>query len=237
MFQSAVQIAGVKSPEEACLLEHLGVDLIGFPLRLGYHTPDIDEDTAREIILKLQDPSKAVLITYIETAREASELCEFIHASIIQLHGEISPLEVQRLREQRPELSIIKSLIVRPEHEGDLGPLLEYARTYERWVDAFITDTFDPKTGACGATGLTHSWKISGALRQVLTKPLIMAGGLRPANVYDAITQVQPAGVDSHTGVEDEHGNKDPELVERFLSEAQRGFDDLRPPAHSGRPK
>ena len=119
---------------------------------------------------------------------------------------------------------MIKSLIVRPEFGQDAQRLMETARLYEPWVDAFITDTFDPRTTACGATGLTHDWRVSRLLARLLTKPLILAGGLNPRNVYDAIKEVRPAAVDAHTGVEGPGGEKSSELVARFVSEAKRGF-------------
>ena len=92
------------------------------------------------------------------------------------------------------------------------------------WVDAFITDTFDPRTIACGATGLTHDWTISRVLARHLAKPLVLAGGLNPMNVYGAIREVGPAAVESHTGVEGPGGEKSSELVTRFLGEARRAF-------------
>jgi phosphoribosylanthranilate isomerase len=224
IFQSSIQIAGVKDLAETHLLENLGVDFIGFPLRLGYHKPDLTEDMARSIIAAMKAPQRAVLITYESSPSELSDFCRFLGLSIVQLHGDISPEAVRALRRERPDLTIIKSLIVRPDFGRDAQPLLATARGYEPWVDAFITDTFDPRTTACGATGLTHDWDVSRVLSQQLTKPLILAGGLNPMNVYRAIRQVGPAAVDSHTGVEGPGGEKSSELVTRFLSEARRAF-------------
>jgi len=224
MFQSSIQIAGVKDLAEAQLLENLGVDFIGFPLRLGYHKPDTSEDMARTIITGMKAPQRAVLITYETSPRELSDFCRFLGVSIVQLHGDISSEAVQQLRRERPDLIIIKSLIVRPEFGRDAQPLLATASGYEPWVDAFITDTFDPRTTACGATGLTHDWEISRVLSQQLSKPLILAGGLNPTNVYRAIREVRPAAVDSHTGVEGPSGEKSSELVRCFLNEARRAF-------------
>jgi phosphoribosylanthranilate isomerase len=209
MFQRSIQIAGVKDLAEAQLLESLGVDFIGFPLRLGYHKPDTTEDMARTIIAGMK--ARAVLITYETSPSELSDFCRFLGVSIVQLHGDISTGAVEQLRRERSDLTIIKSLIVRPEFGRDAQPLLSIASRYEPWVDAFITDTFDPRTTACGATGLTHDWEI-------------LAGGLNPTNVYRAIREVGPAAVDSHTGVEGPGGGKSSELVRCFLSEARRSF-------------
>ncbi len=224
MFQRSIQIAGVKDLAEAQLLENLGVDFIGFPLRLGYHKPDTSEDMARTIIARMK--ARAVLITYEASPRELSDFCRFLGVSIVQLHGDISTGAVEQLRRERSDLTIIKSLIVRPEFGRDAQPLLAIAGGYEPWVDAFITDTFDPRSTACGATGLTHDWEISRVLSQQLSKSLILAGGLNPTNVYRAIGEVGPAAVDSHTGVEGTGGEKSSELVRRFLSEARRAFDE-----------
>jgi Phosphoribosylanthranilate isomerase len=229
MFQNSTQVAGVRSLEEARLLEDLKVSFVGFPLKLGYHKPDIDHDTARAIIREMRDPTRAVLITYLDTAEDSAALCKFLGVSIVQLHAEIAPEQVQLLKQLMPALRIIKSLIVRPEYTGNFSPLLEHARAYEPWVDAFITDTFDSVTTATGATGKVHDWRISKGLAATLSKSLILAGGLSPTNVFDAISAVHPAGVDSHTGVEDSGGWKSPLLVARFVEEAARAFGATNP--------
>ncbi|MFB3041350.1 MAG: phosphoribosylanthranilate isomerase, partial [Candidatus Poribacteria bacterium] len=92
------------------------------------------------------------------------------------------------------------------------------------YVDAFITDTFDPSTGRSGATGKLHDWSISQRLVDISPKPVILAGGLTADNVREAILQVKPAGIDSHTGVEGLDGRKKPRLVRKFVAEAREGF-------------
>ena len=106
MFQNSIQVAGVRSLEEARLLEDLKVSFVGFPLKLGYHKPDIDHDTARAIIREMRDPTRAVLITYLDTAEDSVALCRFLGVSIVQLHavedsgGWKSPLLVARFVEE-----------------------------------------------------------------------------------------------------------------------------------------
>ena len=91
-------------------------------------------------------------------------------------------------------------------------------------VDGFITDTFDPATGASGATGKTHDRAVSRRLVELSPRPVILAGGLTPENVGRAIRTVRPAGVDVHTGVEDRNGRKDPRRVRAFVAEAEEAF-------------
>jgi phosphoribosylanthranilate isomerase len=95
-------------------------------------------------------------------------------------------------------------------------------------VEAFITDTFNPSTGASGATGLTHDWEVSREIVRVSPRPVILAGGLTPDNVGAAIRAVSPAGVDCHTGVEGADGRKNERLVRRFVEEANRAFSEVR---------
>lgn len=92
------------------------------------------------------------------------------------------------------------------------------------WVDAFLLDTFDPVTGASGATGKIHDWGISRRLVEISTRPVILAGGLTPLNVRQAILMVRPAGVDVHSGVENHNGNKNRQRVKKFVSEAREAF-------------
>ena len=86
-----------------------------------------------------------------------------------------------------------------------------------------------PPTGACGATGRTHDWSVSRKLVELSSRPVILAGGLMPDNVRQAIQQVRPAGVDAHTGVEGPDGRKDPAPIRRFVAEARAAFHALAP--------
>ena len=213
-----VQIAGIADRAEADAALDAGADLLGFPLRLPVHAEDLGEEEAAALIADL--PAGAgVLITYLEKADEIRAFCRDLGVDTVQVHGAIGTGELARLK---PGLRVFKSLVVRP---GDDPAVLEAEmRRCAPHVDAFITDTFDPGTGASGATGRTHDWAISRRLANLSPVPLILAGGLTPDNVYRAILEVGPAGVDSHTGVEDAGGAKDAGKMKRFVAEARRAF-------------
>ncbi|MBX2975276.1 MAG: hypothetical protein KF721_04015 [Ignavibacteriaceae bacterium] len=91
-----------------------------------------------------------------------------------------------------------------------------------------MTDTFDPSTGASGATGKTHDWNISKKLINLSSKPVIIAGGLNYKNVKDAILHTHPAGVDVHTGIEDSNGRKDFTLTNLFIKETIEAFESMK---------
>ncbi|MBU1041649.1 MAG: phosphoribosylanthranilate isomerase [Proteobacteria bacterium] len=233
-----IQAAGVKNLAEARLLAACGVTHVGLPLRLPVHTPDVSEDEARDIVRGLAanpgNTAQTVLITYLEDARETLALCRFLGVDGVQLHGPMPLPEVRRLREAAPALFIIKSLVVgMAGKRGGEADLLAEAEANAPYVDAFLTDTFDPASGASGATGKTHDWDVSRRLAQALwqgwAKPLILAGGLTPDNVAQAIAAVRPAGVDAHTGLEDAAGNKDEALVLRFVAEARGALEAQAP--------
>ncbi|KAB2839779.1 MAG: phosphoribosylanthranilate isomerase [Melioribacteraceae bacterium] len=220
-MKSLIQVAGVIDKEEAQMIMNAGVHYLGFPLRLPVNKEDTTEEDAAEIIKTITHPHRAVLITYLDNADEIIEFCDKLNVKIVQLHGKITKKELIKIKSQRPDLEIFKSLVVAENNFEELVVTLNLLSPY---VDAFITDTFDPATGAEGATGKTHDWKISRKLVELSPKPVIIAGGLNPSNVKKAIMEIRPAGVDVHTGVEGKDGRKDPELVKRFVEEAGEGF-------------
>ena len=103
-------------------------------------------------------------------------------------------------------------------------PIPEQITDFSPYLDGFLTDTWEPSTKNRGVTGKTHDWEISKALVAYSAKPLILAGGLTPENVYEAVKQVAPWGVDSHTGLEGAGGKKDPAKVLKFIAETKRAY-------------
>lgn len=221
LAENLIQIAGIIDQAEAEMLQRCGVRYLGFPLRLPVHREDISEESAARNIRRLHPPVFGVLITYLDDGREIVEFCASLGACIVQLHGDIPIEELAKLKEFAPELLTIKSLVVGLHSEDALESMM--AR-YSDHVGAFITDTYDPATGASGATGKIHDWSISRRLVEMSDRPVILAGGLNPDNVRRAILEVRPAGVDSHTGVEDDSGRKCRQKVEKFVTEAEAGF-------------
>lgn len=216
-----IHVAGIVDETEAAMLIDCQVAFLGFPLALAYHREDLDVDEAAAIVGRLGDRATFFLITYLDKAADILALCTRLGVSMVQLHGPVGRQELESLRRSAVRLRVLKSLIVRPGNRqalagevSDLAPL----------VDGFITDTFDPETGATGATGKAHDWTVSRELVQLSPKPVILAGGLDPTNVRSAIETVRPAGVDAHTGLEAKDGRKSRALVERFVAEARAGF-------------
>lgn len=216
-----IQIAGVHDVEEARLLVDCGVDWIGLPFRLDHHREDLDEAEARGVVATLPPKVLPVLITYLDDLEAILALGSYLGTRAVQLHGPAAPALGEGLKRRRPDWLLIRSLVIRGE---DIADLEAEARDWAPFADYFLTDTFDPATGASGATGKTHDWEQSRRLAEGVARPLILAGGLRPDNVGEAIRRVRPAGVDAHTGVENPRGRKDPALLRRFVREAREAF-------------
>jgi len=218
VIRGAVQVAGVHDVAEAEALVACGVDFVGLPLRLAHHAEDCSDAEVARVVAALRGRAQTVLITYLAEPAEIAALARRLGVGWVQLHGAVEPGEVAILRALAPELGLAKSLVVRGQ---DLDARLDEMREHAPHVDAFLTDSFDPGTGAEGATGRTHDWSISRALAEQAPRPLVLAGGLTPENVADAVRAVRPAAVDVHTGVEGPDGRKDPERVARFVAAAR----------------
>ena len=203
------------------MVQECGVRYLGFPLRLPVNKEDLSEEQAAVLIRSLRPPVRGVLITYLDQAEAIAEFGRSLGARMVQLHGDIEAEQLARLRRLDPSLTIIKSLVV------GLHPMASLERLVIELgalVDGFLTDTYAPDTGAAGATGRTHDWALSRRIVELSPRPVILAGGLTPANVREAISLVRPAGVDVHTGVEDASGRKDRAKLRAFLAEASAAF-------------
>ncbi len=213
-----IQIAGVHDIDEAEDIIAAGATHLGLPLRLPDGREDLDEADARALVRAVGDRIDTVLITYQTDPDDILRFAAWLGVRAIQLHGHVGADTVAKVRALESRVFLIQSLVV---HGENLRQLLPFAARCAPHVDAFITDTYDPRTGRRGATGLTHDWSISATLVQLLDRPLWLAGGLTADNVADGVRATRPAGVDSHTGVEDPRtGRKDPARMRAFVANA-----------------
>jgi phosphoribosylanthranilate isomerase len=124
----------------------------------------------------------------------------------VQLHGDESPAFCKKIKHR-----VIKA--VRVKDAGSLKSLSRYA------VDGFLLDTY--KQDQWGGTGQVFDWELATRVKKY--GPVIIAGGLNPRNVKEAIRKVQPYGVDVSSGVEQSPGKKDPRKVKAFLKAVREG--------------
>lgn len=213
-----VQVAGISYLEDALACELAGADAIGFTLGLptGPHN-GLDPQGARQIVEALPPLITPLVITYHTRAAEVVDLCREVGVATVQLHAPTEVTEITAMRAAIPGLKVILAVnVTGPDSVG-------LARERARASDALILDTYDPATGRHGATGKTHDWSLSQRIVEAVDVPVILAGGLNPQNVAEAIRTVRPWAVDVHTGVERPDGTTDHALVAAFVRAAKGG--------------
>ena len=187
-------------------------------LPTGIHD-DLTTDKARDIIRRLPNDILTVVITYVNQARQAADLVEQVGAGAIQFHGGISQTQIRLFRDLCPLVKTIGRVTVH-----NHSAILSSRRFRAPQWDAIILDSIDTNTGKRGATGLTHDWSISAKIVLQSSIPVILAGGLTPENVANAIRTVRPHAVDAHTGLEDEDGSRNYKKIDQFASIAREAF-------------
>ena len=201
-----VKICGITRLEDAELATSLGAWALGFLLwepSKRYVQPAVAAGIARRMRRKIE----LVGVFVNQPLDDIAGLVEFLGLSHVQLHGDEGPAFCQAVA-QRTGAKVIKA--ARIGHAADLRDLDRFHTDYH------LLDTVaDP--GAYGGTGQTWDWTL---LKQRRNKiPLIVAGGLNPDNVAEAIEATHPWGVDVNSGVEASPGVKDPDKL-RALFEA-----------------
>jgi phosphoribosylanthranilate isomerase len=214
------QIYGITTAEDAALVNALRPDHVGVVLDEGIPTWDsVDAATLAAIRAELVDVR--VVALSLSTARDRilrtvdAVRPHWLH--LARAAGGIDPDALARLRSALGDVRLMVTIPVRDE-----GALAAGAR-YASVADALLLDSAHPHTGVVGATGHTHDWSISRRVVAASPRPVILAGGLGPDNVADAIRATRPAGVDSETRTsrDDDRRRKDPERVRLFLERAR----------------
>ena len=215
-----VKICGNTSVEDAVIAAEAGADAVGV-INVANTKRYIELKDAEVLFAALPVfVSRVVVLTLDNRAIEDDTITsiEEIGADCIQLHGD-EPVElVADLRKRlRSRIRLVKKIGVGDDKEKSL----ENAFAYERVVDALLLDTAAVGTGEIGGTGKEHDWRISKELVERVKKPVILAGGLTPENVGNAIELVQPYAVDVSSGVESKVRKKDEDKVKRFVAAAK----------------
>jgi len=198
--KTIIKVCGLTQVDEALACVELGVQWLGFNCYQGskrYLPPE----AIAAIVGKLPPAVQTVGVFVNASAKEIEETLQQTGLHIAQLHGDESPgfshaLQVPWFRAFRVA--------------DDLAE--EEIRSYGQ--ELFLLDA--AQTGQYGGTGHAFDWKVATRLRD--HGKLLLAGGLRPDNVEEAVLQVRPFGVDVASGVESAPGRKDPQKVANFVT-------------------
>lgn len=200
-----VKICGITNKEDARLAVEAGADALGFVF-FRESPRYISHDKARAIIESVPAFVSTVGVFVNEPAWRVQEIMRITGLDVAQLHGDESPEECCKFRRAIKALRVAKINDI--EHIGQYN------------VSAFLLDTYS--RDSYGGTGTVFNWDI--ALEAKRYGNIILAGGLTPDNVADAVRHVNPFAVDVSSGVEADKGIKDPEKLRQFISRARHAL-------------
>jgi len=215
-----IKVCGVTSPEDAVLAVEAGADAVGINFFRG--SPRfVPPSLAPPIVEALGKRATAVAVFVNEGPETIAAVCGDLEIGVVQMSGHEPADSLARVR-----YPVIKAVHLEP------GAGLESFRDYP--CAAFLLDAAVP--GKYGGTGHSLDWE---ALGRMIGGPLIrggdgglagpgrpwmLAGGLTPGNVAEAIRSARPFGVDVASGVEARPGKKDPGKMKEFVDRAREGF-------------
>jgi phosphoribosylanthranilate isomerase len=215
-----VQIYEVTTPAEAHALGTLGVDHIGVLVGEGSFPREQTIEKAREIFAAIPSGSRASALSLSHDVDfivrlTAALLPDILHLGAAPQH--LSPAQSRMLKAEFPQVSLMRSIPVLDESS------IALARSYDEVADWLLLDSYQPGDRQIGALGVTHSWELDRRIIESVHIPAIIAGGLGPENVQDAISVARPAGVDSKTKTDRSDGThtKDLQKVSAFLKAAR----------------
>lgn len=193
-----VKICGITKPEQGQAIAQLGATALGF-ICVAASPRYVTPSQIREIVEQLLVSVDRIGVFADATVEEIGQIVAEARLSAVQLHGLESPEFCDRLRQCLPEIEIIKALRVKtPE-------CLERTESYTNYVDTLLLDAYHPQM--LGGTGKTLDWT---TLKQFCPSiPWFLAGGLSPDNILEALSKLQPSGIDLSSGVERSPGDKD----------------------------
>jgi phosphoribosylanthranilate isomerase len=204
-----VKICGITSPTDAVVAVEAGADAIG--LVFWPRSPRaVAPERAAEIARALPEAVLRVGVFVDAPREEMARVAETVGLDLLQLHCDVGPESLAGL--PRPVLQAVRV--------GN-GFERELATRYAADAAGILLDTrVDGETAAPGGTGVPFDWSlVEGLARRVPF--LVLAGGLSPANVAEAVRRVRPHAVDVSSGVEALPGRKDPEKVRAFVEAAR----------------
>ncbi|WP_137288301.1 phosphoribosylanthranilate isomerase [Natronorubrum halophilum] len=205
-----VKICGLTTEDDLEMAIDAGADAVGIICDVSVETPrEVTVAEARDLAAAAPPFVASVLVTMPSEPERAIELVDTIEPDVVQIHSRISPGDLAYLRAK------VDSQILLAVDADDAA----VAEMYDDVVDGFLVDT--PGEDGGGGTGETHDWDRTRIATVDLESPLILAGGLTPENVGDAIRTVEPFAVDVASGVEADGGTKDPDAVRSFVHRAK----------------
>ncbi|WP_049969784.1 phosphoribosylanthranilate isomerase [Haladaptatus cibarius] len=207
------KICGLTAEDDLHAAISAGADAIGLLVDVPVDSPrEIGPLRAAELAREVPPFVTTVLVTMPETPEQTVEIAEIVEPDAVQVHG-MGVGDLAYLS------SSIDGNVIRA-----IDATTESPERYDTVADALLLDA-----GKAGGTGETHDWERARELVNSLDSPVILAGGLSPDNVGDAVEAVEPFAVDVASGVESGGGQKDHSAVESFIRNAKAPHEKSEP--------
>jgi phosphoribosylanthranilate isomerase len=213
MGKPRIKVCCIGSIEEAKLAIDMGASAIGLVSAMPSGPGVIGEDLISEIARFVPPPIATSLLTSRQSAEQIIAQQRRLRTNTIQICDHLVEGDYDDLRKALPGISLVQVI-----HVGGEDSLKEAVEVAPK-VDALLLDSGNQRLAVkeLGGTGRIHNWAISRRICETVRKPVFLAGGLRPENVGEAITQVQPFGIDVCSGVRT-YGRLDSVKLEAFIS-------------------
>lgn len=204
-----VKICCISSISEAALAMEQGADVLGLVGHMPSGPGIISDELAADIVRFVDGRVETFLLTSETTADSVIAHHQKVGSSAIQLVDALPAGSHQVIRQALPDVKLIQVVHVTN------GADVEHAVGLSTEVDELLLDSGNPnlEIKELGGTGRTHDWRLSASIVKQVKVPVFLAGGLQAENVVQAVTQVQPSGLDLCSGV-----RKDGELDAASLS-------------------
>ena len=197
-----IKICGITNKEDALWAINLKVDALGF---IFADSPRRVEPEIVQGIIELLPPFISSVGVFVNEDREkVEEITESCGLTTLQFHGEESPSYCEGFKQK-----VVKSFRVKDKS------VLKKAVQYKDKVDAYLLDSYSPSK--YGGTGKTFDWRIAKEIKK-FGLPIILSGGLNTENIREAISEVEPYGIDVSSGVEERPGKKNLEKLTSFVT-------------------
>lgn len=223
------QIYSIQTVEEALDCVECGADYIGLSIDTGMNLPSqVDLKTAKEIFDAIGDRAKKVVICVTDSDEPIYEPVRYLKPDVIHLCGyeyRASEDFVRKVKALVPGIEVLQAIGVEDESS------IDEAIHYSKFCDTLILDSVDRNINGIGAAGFVNDWDIDARIVQEASCKVILAGGLSPDNVREAILKVKPWGVDSFTKTSDiladGKSRKNKEKVKAFIENARAAFKEI----------
>lgn len=210
-----IKICGIRDSATASYIASLGVDAIG----LNFYAPSprsVTVDQAAEIANSIRGRITTVGLFVNHSVAEVRQAIDRVGLDMLQFHGDEPP----EFLAEFPEFRIIRAFRVGSDGLAPVANSLRRGRDLNALPWACLVEAAVP--GHFGGSGITVDWRELGHSFHGGWPPLILAGGLTPSNVAEAIQATRPWGVDVASGVESARGVKDRALIQNFVTAARQ---------------